>query len=138
MSNSLRKNKAGEFHLDVTEEDYRASEAKGINQDALLRPGRHTFRRRSAERAAQFAGDEPRKVKVRVNIHLDQDVVNHFKERAAQPNAAPYQTQINQALREAMEHSTPAGSSTELLAAFDDKRFIAALNKHIDERVRRR
>jgi uncharacterized protein (DUF4415 family) len=38
--------------------------------------------------------------KVRINIMLDEDIIEYFKQRAALPNAAPYQTQINQALRE--------------------------------------
>lgn len=38
--------------------------------------------------------------KLRINIMLDEDIVEYFKQRAALPNAAPYQTQINQILRE--------------------------------------
>lgn len=38
--------------------------------------------------------------KLRINIMLDEDIVDYFKHRAARPNAAPYQTQINQVLRE--------------------------------------
>ena len=38
--------------------------------------------------------------KIRINIMLDEDIVGHFKRRAARPHAAPYQTQINQALRQ--------------------------------------
>lgn len=38
--------------------------------------------------------------KLRINIMLDEDIIEYFKQRAALPNAAPYQTQINQALRE--------------------------------------
>lgn len=136
MSNNLKKNKRSEeFHLDVTEEDYRAGRAKGISEDALLKPGRHTFRRRSPERAAKFADSGSRKVKVRVNIHLDLDVINYFKERAALPNAAPYQTQINQALREVMEHEQGAPSASSLLEAFEDARFVALLNEHIAAQV---
>ncbi len=40
--------------------------------------------------------------KLRINIMLDEDIIEHFKLRAARPNSAPYQTQINQALREAI------------------------------------
>ena len=38
--------------------------------------------------------------KLRINIMLDEDIIEHFKRLASRPNAAPYQTQINQALRE--------------------------------------
>jgi uncharacterized protein (DUF4415 family) len=37
--------------------------------------------------------------KVRVTMYLDSDVLEHFKKKAAEPNAAPYQTQINNELR---------------------------------------
>jgi len=43
--------------------------------------------------------------KLRINIMLDEDIVEYFKRRAARPNAAPYQTQINQALRKVIEKS---------------------------------
>ena len=34
---------------------------------------------------------------------VDFDILQHFKGRADKPNTAPYQTQINQELRAAME-----------------------------------
>jgi uncharacterized protein (DUF4415 family) len=79
----------------------------------------------------------PRGVKkVRVNLYLDEDVVAYFKERAAQPHAAPYQTQINQTLREAMQKDSPpqvyAAGSAELRAALlKDKEFIEALAERV-------
>lgn len=79
----------------------------------------------------------PRGVKkVRVNIYLDDDVVAYFKARAAQPHAAPYQTQINQTLREAMQSdSAPqaqASGAAELRATLlKDKEFIEALAERI-------
>ena len=48
--------------------------------------------------------------KVRVTMYLDADVLEYFKGRAAQPNAAPYQTQINGELRAVMERG--AGDPT--------------------------
>ena len=48
---------------------------------------------------------EPRNIKVRVNIYLDLDVVQFFKRRAAEPGAAPYQSQINAELRRIMEEA---------------------------------
>jgi len=37
--------------------------------------------------------------KIRITISIDKDVIEFFKEKAKQPGALPYQTQINQALR---------------------------------------
>ena len=58
---------------------------------------------RNAKRA-DFKGLPPlsevgRHTKVRITIMLDKDVLDFFKARAARPNADPYQTQINRALR---------------------------------------
>lgn len=44
-----------------------------------------------------------RNCKVRITIYIDADILAYFKKRAARPFAAPYQTQINAALRQFME-----------------------------------
>jgi|GEM_PF-2518136 len=46
--------------------------------------------------------------KVRINIMLDEDIIEYFKQRATQPNAAPYQTQINRVLRELVSGERPS------------------------------
>jgi uncharacterized protein (DUF4415 family) len=50
-----------------------------------------------------------RNIKVRTNIHLDLDLIHFFKQRANAPGAAPYQTQINAALREFVESAVAEG-----------------------------
>ena len=45
--------------------------------------------------------------RIRINITLDEDIVAHFKRRAARPHAPPYQTQINQALRKVIGKAVP-------------------------------
>lgn len=57
------------------------------------------YERGEAEAGRVTVRERPVK-KARINIMLDEDIIEHFKRRAARPNAAPYQTQINQALRE--------------------------------------
>jgi uncharacterized protein (DUF4415 family) len=74
-------------------------------------------RRRTAEQA-----------KVRVTIALDSDVVEYFKQAAAQRGALPYQTQINQALRQAIEEPTTEALKSELLK---DKDFIRTLAREV-------
>jgi len=58
--------------------------------------------------------------KVRINIMLDDDIIEYFKQRAALPNAAPYQTQINQALRDVISgkrrSTAPLDDQSEALA----------------------
>lgn len=66
--------------------------------------------------------------KVRVTIALDRDVVEHFKEAAAARGALPYQTQINQTLRQAIDQPATQALKSELLK---DKEFIRALAREV-------
>ena len=70
-----------------------------------------------------------RYTKVRITIFIDNDILNFFKARAAKRGKAPYQTQINQALREYMEGSPPPGKGA---VAADDK-LISRLAERIAE-----
>jgi uncharacterized protein (DUF4415 family) len=73
---------------------------------------------------------DDRHLKVRITIALDKDIVDYFKAEAEKPGALPYQTQINQALRQAMQSETE-GIQDSLLK---DPEFIRAvaneINKH--------
>src|SRR2546426_6314313 len=51
--------------------------------------------------------------KIRINIMLDGDIVEHFKRRAARPHAAPYQTQINQALRKVIGNAVSQNAADD-------------------------
>jgi len=123
--------KKGEIYIEVTEADYQAGLSKGIDEEALLKPGRHKFvrglfKKRHPDFSAQTS-------KVRITIYLDADIVTYFRARAEHPNAAPYQTQINQALREAMERDSKSSSKkmTDLPSPAEDllenPRFIQAV-----------
>ena len=69
-------------------------------------------------------GQTAEQAKVRVTIALDRDVVEHFKEAAAKQGALPYQTQINQALRQAINSPPAHALKSELLK---DKDFLRTL-----------
>ncbi len=75
---------------------------------------------------------EPRNIKVRVNIYLDLDIVTYFKAQAEKPNAAKYQTQINNALRAYIEKEETDGVA-ELV---NNKQFIAAVAERVLEHSR--
>lgn len=94
--------KTQEVVIDVTERDYQRGRAKGISEEALLKPGRHKFVRGANPlvRAGLLPATPPKKI--RISILLDEDILEHFKQRAATPNALPYQTQINNELRAVM------------------------------------
>ncbi|MEK7723034.1 MAG: BrnA antitoxin family protein [Acidobacteriota bacterium] len=74
--------------------------------------------------------------KVQITMKIDLDVLNYFKERASEPNSAPYQTQINNELRAIMENNGKAkGKSKKAKDEFEDllsnKKFLKALAKEV-------
>lgn len=104
------KAKMQEFVIDVSEEEYQTDLMRGLQEDEVLKPGRHRFKRggflaRHGLHTNETNGD----AKVRVLINLDLDVLNYFKQQAARPNAPSYQTQINNILREVMEKEQKFG-----------------------------
>jgi uncharacterized protein (DUF4415 family) len=131
-------NKAREIIVDVTEKEYRADLARGLQVDEVLQPGRHKFKRGGfLIRHGLKSEQTPGPVKVRISINLDLDVLTYFKRRAAQPNAAPYQTQINNALRAVMEGEQKAVSASlpsHAEALLADRRFIEAVAKRVQVR----
>lgn len=66
--------------------------------------------------------------KVRVTIALDRDVVEHYKQAASQRGALPYQTQINQALRQSIDQPPEQALKVALLK---DKDFIRSLAREV-------
>ncbi len=129
------KLKAKEIVIDITNKEYQADLAKGFREDEVLKPGRHKFKRGGFLRRHGLKSEgATAPVKVRISINLDLDVLEYFKQRAAMPNAAPYQTQINYTLREVMEKeqkpetSRVSAQAEELLS---DQRFIEAVAKKI-------
>ena len=78
---------------------------------------------------------ETANAKVQITMKIDLDVLNYFKERASEPNSAPYQTQINNELRAIMEKEKEKGKSKKAKNGFEDllsnKKFIKALAKEV-------
>ncbi len=72
----------------------------------------------------------PPPAKVRITIALDDDVVEYFKAQSTRPGALPYQTQINQALRRAIESG---GTDAEALktALLKDSTFLRAVAREM-------
>ncbi len=73
----------------------------------------------------------PSNCKVRVTMYVDANVLEYFKKRATEPNAAPYQTQINNELRVIMERSETGAPYSSLV---NDERFIMAVAERVQER----
>ena len=119
----MPKTKEKEFIYEMTQKEYDEGLAKGWDADDMLPVGKHKFRRsRWAEKL--------RTNKTKVSIYLDNDVVEHFRNRAEQPNSAPYQTQINNELRRIMESgSTETASVNEDI--LNNEKFLKALKKKL-------
>lgn len=126
---------AEDIVVGVSEADHQAELDAGVDPEHALKPGRHVFRRGGfRERHPDFKGSKKTETKVRISICLDLDILNHFKGKAAEPNAAPYQTQINAALRQVMESQQQAElqpTSDNRTALLNDEQFIAALAERV-------
>lgn len=119
--------------IDVTQKDYDRELDQGVEPEHAVRPGRHVFQR--SRRSIPLEAFESRNVKIRINIYLDGDIVQFFKKRAEAPNAAPYQTQINAALRTFMED---AGAEPDATSLLHNERFLDALEARLRQRRERK
>ena len=79
-----------EWHLDVSEEEYKAMKDKGLDEESLFKPGRHTFRRRPPEKILQRNNKT-------VVLHLDEETFNFYQQRTAKDKTV--EEQINIELR---------------------------------------
>ncbi len=65
--------------------------------------------------------------KVKITILLDADILGFFKERATEKGNPPYQTQINNELRKAMENLKQPKGEVITMEMLDNPAFISAL-----------
>ena len=121
-----------EVIFEVTEEKYAEMKAKGIAEEAILKPGKHIFKRVSPDKVINR-----KDAKMRINICIDAEIIQHFRARAESPNSAPYQTQINNELRAIMERDL-AKEKTEIDATakklLEDDDFLKALSEKLKEK----
>jgi uncharacterized protein (DUF4415 family) len=94
---------------------------ESVNQMAAIERG-------EMEPARETVYDR-RSKKVRVNIYLDKDIVEHFKKRASAPSAEAYQTQINRALRAAVEGLTADQPDIDTFADLIAQKVVARISK---------
>jgi len=82
--------------------------------------------------AGKSAAETPRRhVRVKVTMNVDGDILAHFKEQAS-AEGLPYQTLMNQVLREYIQGSRPerlAAGISELL--LEDATFLTAVAKKV-------
>lgn len=119
MSKPTRKTKLAAVTADTEEFPYRPQKKQRLTQ---------------AEFLARHPGFDPEtaRTKVQISIKLDQEVLEFFKRRAAAPNAAPYQTQINNELRAVMEREQPASPAVlPFVSLVENPAFIQAVAQKV-------
>ncbi len=106
MKRNNTKKRAKDVVLEYTEQDYQEQLAMGVSPGEAIKPGKYKGRRGGfLERHPEFKAEVKqanvlkKAAKVRVNIMLDEDIIEFFKAQSQSPNAAKYQTQINNVLR---------------------------------------
>lgn len=113
------------------DEQHRRDRQAGVPEQFLYRPDRSVPVPKDRRHDARPGETDLRKVKVGIHIKLDADIVEFFKARALEPNAAPYQTQINTALREFVgaREAQAAGRLVEAVAGrlLRDPTFIKSV-----------
>lgn len=108
-----------------TEEEYQKGLAKGWTDEDMLKPGTYKVRR------SPWVEKLKNTNKVKVSIYLDEVVVQYFRQRADAPNAAPYQTQINNELRRIMENDSREVQSIED-DILNNEEFLRALKEKLE------
>lgn len=73
----------------------------------------------------------PENCKVKVSMYLDADILQYFRARAESPNAAPYQTQINNELRRIMENDSREVQSIEN-DILNNEEFLRVLKEKLE------
>ena len=113
-----------EMTYTVTEEEYREDLAKGLDDEEILKPGKYKVRR------SRFI-NKKKNTKAKISLYLDSDILEYFRSRAERPNAAPYQTQINNELRRVMENDSRETASIEN-DILNNEEFLRALKEKLD------
>lgn len=121
--------KSKEFTVEISRAEHDRKLAEGLLEDEILSVGKHKFNRGGFR--ARHPNFKLKDTKTRINICVDSDILQHFRQRAESPHSAPYQTQINNELRAIMERDlaqekTEIDSTAKKLLANDD--FLDALS----------
>lgn len=117
-----------EVVLEVTQQQHEEMLAKGIDEEAILKPGKHVFRR--TKRVATKEELHPSNTKVELIIKLDLSVLEHFKQRTGADETAFFDL-INQELRAAMERDQKARNEEVAAQLLQNTSFVSALAQEL-------
>lgn len=116
-----------ELTYTVTEKEYREELASGLTDDEVMKPGTYKVIRNRFR--TKPGATDLKNCKVKVSMYVDADILQYFKNRADQPNAAAYQTQINNELRKVMDNGSAEVVEADIL---NNKKFLKALKKKLE------
>jgi len=108
----------------MIEEEVLADEEIDSRLDKMKRLPRGSFK-------AKEGATNPENCKVEISLYLDSDVLEYFRARADAPNAAPFQTQINNELRRVMENDSRKTADIENYI-LNNEEFLRALKEKLE------
>jgi uncharacterized protein (DUF4415 family) len=118
------------MEVEYSEKDVQELRELGVLENELPMGGVKKYRR------SRFAAT-PSESKIKITMWVDGDVLEHFRQRSADSNAAPYQTQINAELRRIMEKDLAISKidvqKVEEIAK--NKEFVRAVAEQLKELV---
>lgn len=115
--------------MNKTENNYEYLET---SPEALSRGLRRITRPKFLDNLPEQTGD-PKGVKSRITILLDADIVDFFKNSAAEKGAPAYQTQINSALRKVVEALQSPSSEVVTTKMLDNPAFLSELARKLKQ-----
>lgn len=108
----------------MIEEEIKISEEMDLQLDKMKRLPRGSFKPKKG-------ATDLENCKVKISMYLDADILQYFRVRAESPNAAPYQTQINNELRRVMENDSREVQSVEN-DILNNEEFLRALKEKLE------
>ena len=127
--------KNNEIVVEVSKDQFEKQIAEGFDENEVLKAGKHTFKRGGFQK--RHPNFKLKESKTRINICIDSDILQHFRNRAENPHSAPYQTQINNELRAIMERDL-AHEKTEIDSTaknlLENDEFLKALSEKLKEK----
>jgi hypothetical protein len=124
---SIAEENGDDVTIEIAPEDYERERAAGVEEEFLLKPGRHKFIRGGfLKRHPNFKPSEPPDITVTVTLPIPHEVFKYFERRAAELQADSFQALMIETLRQAMSRNgTATSAASETL--LNDDRFIAAV-----------
>ena len=112
------------MEFETTPADQEKMRSEGVSEDEIPPVGIRRYAR------SRFVV-KPRDAKVKISLYIDGDILEYFRRRAESPDAAPYQTQINNELRKIMEADKHGKSKLEP-SILEDTEFLRALKEKLE------